>query len=121
MYRKVSALPRAAVRSILPAFLSRRLGLDQGEASTDASASSNNEEDRLTSWLADEEEEALLQARREVFEHVLVVRRGDKGEIVSVNMYRDVPRHDISLVLPDHALKMSSSEQVESPCVRAPH
>ncbi len=61
---------------------------------------------------AAEEEADLLQARREVFDLVLVLDRGAGVTLEGVHLYRDVPRHSLAFFLPDHTLAMAASEQV---------
>lgn len=61
---------------------------------------------------ADAENAAALQLRQEVYEQVLVVRRDSAGGFVSVQLFREVPCHSLSLFLPDHELKIAKSEQV---------
>jgi hypothetical protein len=58
-------------------------------------------------------EERTLQARREIYEHVFIMRRDSQtGEILFIKLFKDVPTHKVTLLIPTHHVAIASSEQV---------
>lgn len=67
----------------------------------------NSEEPKIAS------SEVPMEARNEIFEHVLVIRRDTvTGEILFIKLFKEVPRHKVTLLLPTSHATIASSEQV---------
>jgi hypothetical protein len=126
----MTALPLSAARRCLPPFLVAYLlvlsspptwaALTNAAAPTPIAAEGVEKATLLVAGDAEKgaagngeaEEDKALQARREVFESVMVVRRDAEGALVSVLLFKDLPRHHLALFLPAHKLEIAQSEQV---------
>jgi hypothetical protein len=113
MHRSTCAF-RDLIRAILPQKLVDALSL--GPTSQVVNRLDFDEEFCSTRELALMEksvEERTLQARREIYEHVFIMRRDSQtGEILFIKLFKDVPTHKVTLLIPTHHVAIASSEQV---------
>lgn len=72
-----------------------------------------NDNKQVEKEMAMIEENNLLQSRREIYEHVLVMRKDSQtGQLLFIKLFKDVPRHKVTLLVPTHNVAIASSEQV---------